>query len=83
MILGMDWLVTDHALIDCFEKKAIFQIPEQPEFSFKRESVLSSSCVISMVQVRRLLRSGFQEYLAYVIDTHKEELNLDEIPIVR
>ena len=38
IILGMDWLTTHHALIDCFAKKATFHIPGQPEFSFERSS---------------------------------------------
>jgi len=68
--------------IDCFEKQVIFHIPEEGEFNFKGDSVFSSSSVISIVQTRKLLRSGCHGYITYVIDTHKEELNLDDILIV-
>jgi hypothetical protein len=34
IILGMDWLSTFHASIDCFGKKVVFRIPGQAEFLF-------------------------------------------------
>ena len=34
VILGMDWLGTSYALIDCRKKKVIFQVPSHPEFEF-------------------------------------------------
>ena len=34
IILGMDWLVVHHTLVDCFAKKVTFHIPRQPEFYF-------------------------------------------------
>lgn len=34
VILGMDWLVSYHAVLDCFGKRVIFQILEQSEFFF-------------------------------------------------
>lgn len=33
LILGMDWLASYHATVDCFEKIVKFQIPDRPEFS--------------------------------------------------
>ena len=27
IILGMDWLATNHALVDCFAKRVTFRIP--------------------------------------------------------
>ena len=34
VILGMDWLASNHASVDCFGKRMIFSISGQPEFSF-------------------------------------------------
>ena len=39
--------------------------------------------VISDLQVKRLLRKGYQGYIAHVVDTRKEVLKLDDIPLVR
>ncbi|RVW12093.1 Retrovirus-related Pol polyprotein from transposon 17.6 [Vitis vinifera] len=35
VILGMDWLASYHASVDCFEKRVTFSIPGQPNFSFE------------------------------------------------
>jgi hypothetical protein len=35
VILGMDWLSTHHAVVDCFEKRAIFRILGQSKFYFE------------------------------------------------
>ncbi|KAL6316633.1 hypothetical protein AAG906_019541 [Vitis piasezkii] len=39
VILGMDWLASYHASIDCFGKRVTFSIPGQPEFSFEGKHV--------------------------------------------
>ena len=39
--------------------------------------------MISALQVKRLLRKAYQGYLAYVLDTRKEVLKLDDIPVVK
>ena len=36
IILGMDWLASYHAFVDCFGKMVIFSIPGQPERSEER-----------------------------------------------
>ncbi|RVW23654.1 hypothetical protein CK203_093951 [Vitis vinifera] len=39
VILGMDWLASYHASIDCFGKRVTFSIPSQPDFSFEGKHV--------------------------------------------
>ncbi|KAL6329993.1 hypothetical protein AAG906_039908 [Vitis piasezkii] len=39
VILGMDWLASYHASVDCFGKKVTFSIPSQPDFSFEGKHV--------------------------------------------
>ena len=39
--------------------------------------------VIFALRAQRLLRKGCQGYLAHVVDTRKEVLKLDDIPVVR
>ncbi|RVW81021.1 Transposon Tf2-12 polyprotein [Vitis vinifera] len=39
VILGMDWLASYHASVDCFEKRVTFSIPGQPKFSFEGKHV--------------------------------------------
>ncbi|RVW95338.1 hypothetical protein CK203_034152 [Vitis vinifera] len=35
VILGMDWLASYHAFVDCFWERVMFSIPGQPDFSFE------------------------------------------------
>ncbi|RVW63783.1 Transposon Ty3-G Gag-Pol polyprotein [Vitis vinifera] len=39
VILGMDWLASYHASVDCFEKRVTFSILGQPKFSFEGKHV--------------------------------------------
>ena len=34
VILGMDWLTSYHASVDCFRKRVTFSIPRQLDFIF-------------------------------------------------
>ncbi|XP_028094593.1 uncharacterized protein LOC114294660 [Camellia sinensis] len=69
IILGMDWLATNYASVDCRGKRVVFQIPNQPEFCFVGSGVNTPLLVISALQARRLLRNGYEGYLASVRDT--------------
>ena len=42
-----------------------------------------SSHMISAMVAQRMLHKGFQGYLAYVVETGKEGMLVDEIPVVR
>ena len=66
VILGMDWLASYHASVDCFGKRVTFRIPSQPKFSFEGKHVDRPLHMISALQASYLLRKGCQGFLAYV-----------------
>ena len=78
VILGMDWLSSNHAVVDCFAKCVIFRILGQEE---ERKVKLLS--VISALQAKCMLRKGCIGFLAYVIDSKAKEEKLEDIPIVK
>ena len=82
IILGMDWLETHHALVDCFAKNVTFHIPRQPEFSFERSSGDTPIQLISVMKAQSLLKKGCEGYLAYIVRDDKD-VKLEDIPIVR
>ena len=82
VILGMDWLISYHASVDCFGKTVTFSIPSQPDFSFEGKHVDKPLRVISALQSSSLLRKGCQGFLAYV-GNEKNDLKLEDIPIVK
>uniref|UniRef100_A0A7N2MWN1 RNA-directed DNA polymerase n=1 Tax=Quercus lobata TaxID=97700 RepID=A0A7N2MWN1_QUELO len=83
VILGMDWLPAYHASVDCFRKKVVFRPLGEHEFRFKGSRMHALPRVISALRAKHLLRKGCQGYIAHVVDTRKDVLKLDDIPIVR
>ncbi|XP_022876708.1 uncharacterized protein LOC111394890 [Olea europaea var. sylvestris] len=83
VILGMDFLTTNRASVDCFRKKVVFRQPGQPEIIFNGQHRILPSCVISAIDARRLLNKGCHAYLAHVIDTDVSKLKLEDIPMVK
>ena len=58
VILGMDWLASYHASVDCFGKQVTFSILGQPEFSFEGKHVDKPLRMISALRASSLLRKG-------------------------
>ncbi|RVW15572.1 Retrovirus-related Pol polyprotein from transposon 17.6 [Vitis vinifera] len=82
VILGMDWLASYHASVDCFGKRVTFSIPGQPDFSFEGKHVDKPLHVISVLRASSLLRKSCQGFLAYVVN-EENDLKLEKIPFVR
>ncbi|CAL8112452.1 unnamed protein product [Prunus armeniaca] len=83
VILGMDWLTKHHSSVDYFRKEVVFSRPSRPKVTFYGEHRVLPSCLISTMMVRRLLRKGSSGYLAHVIDTRDNGLQLEEILMAR
>ena len=81
-ILGMDWLSTNYATIDCFSKEVTFSIPGQPTFKIQGTRPRSFPAVISALKATNMLKKGCQGYLAHVLDTEVRVKMLEDIPVV-
>ncbi|WRX12993.1 Reverse transcriptase domain - like 10 [Theobroma cacao] len=82
LILGMDWLSTHRAKVDCFKKEVILQSLEGAEVVFTGERRVLPYCIISALKALKLVRKGYPAYLAHVIDISREEPKLENVPIV-
>ena len=74
VVLGMDWLSRHRAILDCYKKEVKFHRPEKLEVKFRGIRRGLSSNIISAMAVQRMLRKGFQGYLAYVVETKRRGL---------
>ena len=83
VVFGMDWLSRHRATLDCYKKEVKFHRPEKLEVKFRGIRRELSSNIISAMAAQRMLRKGCQGYLAYVVETEKEGILVDEIPVVR
>ncbi|GKF72870.1 reverse transcriptase domain-containing protein [Tanacetum coccineum] len=52
VILGMDWLASHRATIDCYDRTVIFGDVRQPEFVYHGSSPLKSVKLISAMKAR-------------------------------
>ena len=83
VILGMDWLSTHNASVDCFTKKIMFRKPGYTELEFESDTRVLPTYVISTLEAKRLLHKGCEAYLAHMIDKSSSEVTFDSVPIVR
>ncbi|XP_073291065.1 uncharacterized protein [Primulina huaijiensis] len=83
VILGMDWLAKNPALVDCHGKTVTIQAPHQEKILFhgktkERKTLLSAS------QTWKAMKSGEEVYLAMLSEVKQEAaLALEEIPVVQ
>ena len=59
VILGMDWLASYHAFVDCFGKIVTFNIPSQSDFSFEGKHVDKPLCMVLALQASSLLKKDY------------------------
>jgi hypothetical protein len=78
IILEMDWLSNNHAIIDCHNKEIIFRLPDDSKFKFVETKVGATPQLISATQAKQLLLEGCQVYLVCL-----KELPQEEIPVVQ
>ncbi|WRX28300.1 hypothetical protein QQP08_020789 [Theobroma cacao] len=82
LILGIDWLSTHRAKVDCFKKEVILQSSEGAEVVFTEKHRVLPFCVVSALKALKLVRKGYPAYLAHVIDISREEPKLENVPVV-
>ena len=82
VILGMDWLSTHRALVDCFTKKVVFQKPGFSKLEFVGDRRILSTSVILALETKKLLHKGCEAYLAHVVDTSTLKVTLRNVSVV-
>ncbi|KAD6796162.1 hypothetical protein E3N88_07058 [Mikania micrantha] len=83
IILGMDWLATHLATIDCHSKRVIFGDISHPEYIYQGTHPRKSLKIISALKAQKLILHGCEGFLASIKDVSKGAPHLEYIPIVR
>ena len=83
IILGMDFLSSYHAVIDCFRKEVSFQVFENDEVKFCVDKKIGQWRIISCLSGKFLLAKGCEGFLAHVVDTTQPSPRMEDIPIVQ
>ncbi|KAL4026755.1 hypothetical protein IC575_015196 [Cucumis melo] len=82
VILCMDWLAPNHASIDCFHKKVVFNPSTGTRFKFKRVGTIVLPKVMSTMKANKLLNTSTWSILASVVDTREADVSLSSEPVV-
>ncbi|GKV48743.1 hypothetical protein SLEP1_g55542 [Rubroshorea leprosula] len=82
VILGMDWLSTHYAMVDCYEKVITFSAPNQPVIRFEGEKVGSFPLFVSCMQADKILQHECYGYLAYVFESKDKPVSVEGIWVV-
>ena len=83
IILGMDWLTRHRAVVNCYTKEVIFELPRQSPVVFCGDRQAVRSCLVSTVSVFQMIKDGCQAYLAHVIDNSLAAKEIKDIPVMR
>ncbi|TYK03492.1 DNA/RNA polymerases superfamily protein [Cucumis melo var. makuwa] len=82
VILGMDFLYTHYAFMDCHKKEVIFNNPSLTKVVFRGERKIVPSSLISALKANKLLRKGCIAFLTHVVEVQEEKLKLEDVPVV-
>ena len=83
LILGMDWLSKHRAIFDCDKKIVLLKCSDLSEVTIQGIRSESITKVISTIKARRFLRRGCEAFLALILDSKREQVNLENIPVIR
>ncbi|TYK04219.1 DNA/RNA polymerases superfamily protein [Cucumis melo var. makuwa] len=82
VILGMDFLFTHYASMNCHRKEVTFRKPGSTEVVFRGERKIILTSLISALKVEKLLRKGCTAFLEHVVEVQEEKLKPEDVPVV-
>ncbi|XP_070015250.1 uncharacterized protein [Nicotiana sylvestris] len=83
VIMGMDWLSSCYAMLDCHAKIARFQFSNEEVLKWKGSSTSLVGKFISYLKAPRMIGKGCLAYLAHIINLESKPPALESMPIVR
>ena len=72
VILGMDWLDSCYASVDCRTSIVRFQFPDEPILEWKGSILATMDRVISYLKARKMISKVYLYYLVWVKDSNSE-----------
>ena len=82
VILGMDWLSSYCALINCELKRVVFHYFAHSGLIFEGIGIVPPPYLISSLKARCLIKKESQAFLCSVVDTHVSPPSLEDIHII-
>ena len=79
----MDWLSKHWAIVYCDEKIVLLKCSDLSEVIVQGIRSESISKVISTMEARHFLGNGYEAFLALILDSKREQMNIENIPVIR
>ena len=79
----MDWLSKHRAIVDCDKKIVLLKCPDLSEVPVQGIRSEPIPKVISAMEAHRFLRKGCEAFLALILDSKREQVNFENIPVIR
>ena len=82
VILGMNFLYTPYASMDCHKKEVIFRKQGLAEVFFRGERKIFPISLISALEDEKLLRKSCTTLLTHVVEVQEKKLKPKDVSIV-
>ncbi|XP_070017698.1 uncharacterized protein [Nicotiana sylvestris] len=82
VIMGMDWLYSCFAKLDCWTRTVRFEFPNKSVIEWKRDNVVPNSRFISYLKATKMINKGCIYHLVRVMDTDAEAPTLESVPFL-
>ena len=83
LILGMDWLSKHRTIVDCDKKIVLLKCPDLSKVIIQGIRSDSVPKVMSAMKAPRFLRKDYEAFLVLILDSKREQVNLENIPVIR
>ena len=83
LILGMNWLSKNRAIVDCDKKTVLLKCSNLSEVTIQGIRSESIPKVISAMEGRLFLRKGCEAFLALILDSKREQVIFENILVIR
>ncbi|XP_070034787.1 uncharacterized protein [Nicotiana tomentosiformis] len=80
--MGIDWLHSCYAKLDCRTRTVRFEFPNESVIEWKWDDVMLKGRFISYLKVAKMINKGCIYHLVWVTDTYVEAPTLEFVPIV-
>ncbi|KAH0665926.1 hypothetical protein KY285_027132 [Solanum tuberosum] len=82
IILGIDWLHSCYASVDCRTRIVRFQFPDEPILEWRGSSLAPMGRFISYLKAKKMISKGYLYHLARVKDYSSVSTTLESVPVL-
>jgi hypothetical protein len=82
VILGMDWLATHHAVLDCKNRRIYVMIPGGEKIAIQGEKINSGKLVISTMKMMKQIQQKNRVYLAMIELNKVENIPIENVEVI-